>query len=70
MNLPVKQQVLSEILREMDIADISRTTIRQGVAVANALEKASGEKFVHLEIGVPRWVVTAHRSTTPFPWRA
>ena len=53
MNLPVKQQVLSEILREMDIADISRTTIRQGVAVANALEKVSGEKFVHLEIGVP-----------------
>ena len=53
MNLPVNQDILDGILRDMDISDVSRSTIRQGVAVAGALEKVSGEKFVHLEIGVP-----------------
>lgn len=53
MNLPVKQEALDQILREMDITDVSRTTIRQGVAIAGALEKESGESFIHLEIGVP-----------------
>ncbi len=53
MNLPIQESVLNEILSRMDIADISNATIRQSVALTNALEKEAGEPFVHLEIGVP-----------------
>ncbi|MBR1882168.1 MAG: pyridoxal phosphate-dependent aminotransferase [Muribaculaceae bacterium] len=37
----------------MDISDVSNTTIRQGVAIASAMEREAGEPFLHLEIGVP-----------------
>lgn len=50
---PIPQQVLDDILKRMDIADISRSTIRQSVAVAKELEEYCGETFLHLEIGVP-----------------
>ncbi len=53
MKNPISKQTLDDILKRMDIADISCATIRQSVAVTNELERLSGEKFVHLEIGVP-----------------
>ncbi|MBR1804555.1 MAG: pyridoxal phosphate-dependent aminotransferase, partial [Muribaculaceae bacterium] len=53
MKQPIAKEVLDGILSRMDIADVSKATIRQSVAVTNALEDVSGEKFVHLEIGVP-----------------
>lgn len=53
MKQPIAREVLDGILSRMDIADVSKATIRQSVAVTNELENVSGEKFVHLEIGVP-----------------
>ena len=53
MNFPIAQSVLDELMRRMDISDISQTTIRQSVAVATSLEQHCGENFLHLEIGVP-----------------
>ena len=53
MKQPISQQVIQDILDQHDIADISKATIRQSVAVGAALEKIAGEPFVHLEIGVP-----------------
>ena len=50
---PVSRQSIDEVLRRLDIADIGRTTIRQCVNVSHELEKLSGEKFVHLEFGIP-----------------
>lgn len=41
------------MLRRCDIADIGRATIRQCVNVSHELEKISGEKFLHLEFGIP-----------------
>lgn len=52
MNLISKKEV-DEVLQRLDIADIGRATIRQCVNVARELEKISGEKFVHLEFGIP-----------------
>lgn len=51
--LPVSRQTVGAVLEKMDISDIGRATIRQCVNVAKALEQASGEKFVHLEFGIP-----------------
>ena len=51
--LPVSEKEISGVLKNMDISDIGHTTIRQCVNVAYALERISGEKFVHLEFGIP-----------------
>ncbi len=50
---PASRQSIDEVLRRLDIADIGRTTIRQCVNVSHELEKLSGERFVHLEFGIP-----------------
>ena len=51
--LPVSEKELSDVLKKLDISDINNATIRQCVNVANELENISGEKFVHLEFGIP-----------------
>ena len=49
----ISEERLRSKLREMGIDDISRTTIRQCSMLGSALEAESGEKFSHLEFGVP-----------------
>ena len=53
MNLPIAKETVKNLLAEKDIANVARATIRQQVAITTGLEQLSGEKFVHLEIGVP-----------------
>ncbi len=53
MNLPISKETVKNLLAEKDIANVARATIRQQVAITTGLEKISGDKFVHLEIGVP-----------------
>ena len=53
MKLPVDKNVLADVLKQMDILDISCATIRQSGAIARALEKASATEFLHLEMGIP-----------------
>ena len=53
MDKPLSKQMLDDVLAEMGIEDISRTTIRQCSMLGSALEERSGEKFSHLEFGVP-----------------
>ena len=50
---PISRQSIDEVLKRLDIADIGRTTIRQCVNVSHELERLAGEKFVHLEFGIP-----------------
>ena len=50
---PISKAAVDEVLQRLDIADIGRTTIRQCVNVAHELERISGERFVHLEFGIP-----------------
>ena len=50
---PVSKVTFNGVLRSMDIKDISRATIRQCVNTTQELERLSGEKYVHLEFGVP-----------------
>ena len=53
MEKPLSKEVLDSVLVEMGIEDISRTTIRQCSLVGSMLEEKAGEKFSHLEFGVP-----------------
>lgn len=50
---PISRQTVDEVLQRLDVVDIGRTTIRQCVNVSHELEWISGEKFVHLEFGIP-----------------
>lgn len=50
---PISKNELSEIIRDMEIVDVTTATIRQICSLAARLEAISGEKFVHLEIGNP-----------------
>lgn len=53
MKLPIDNATLAEVLKQMDILDISRATIRQSGAIARALEKVVATEFLHLEMGIP-----------------
>jgi len=53
MQEPLSQDQLFGKFAEFGIDDISRTTIRQCTMVGSALEEIAGEKFSHLEFGVP-----------------
>ena len=53
MQGPLPSSQLDRLLKEMDIQDISKATIRQCTAVGSALEQEVGIPFTHLEIGVP-----------------
>ena len=53
MNFPISQEYINRILLEQDIDDISNATIRQCAGIAEKIEEDTGEKFVHLELGIP-----------------
>ena len=53
MEKPISIEQFNRVLAEMDIDDISRSTIRQCSMVGSKLEALQGEPFSHLEIGVP-----------------
>jgi len=53
MNYPISMMQYSDVLRKMDIEDISKASIRQCQAASFAIEELTGEPFVHLEMGIP-----------------
>ena len=53
MNFPLSQDVLNQAIECIGVMDMKSATIRQICAVSAHMEKASGQKFVHLEMGNP-----------------
>lgn len=53
MNIPFEKNTVADVLKEMHIARAGDATIRQTVAIAEELEKITGQKFIHLEMGSP-----------------
>lgn len=53
MEKALEKKVLDEALADMGIEDVSRTTIRQCSMLGSMMEERAGEKFSHLEFGVP-----------------
>lgn len=49
----IDKQLVEDKLLQADIRDMDEASIRDIVKVANLLEKASNEKFIRMEMGVP-----------------
>ncbi len=53
MKVPFDKDMVAEVLHGMRITNVGDATIRQTVAIAEELERRTGEKFIHLEMGSP-----------------
>lgn len=53
MKTPYDPSFLRAALERADIADIAQATIRQSGDIARHMERATGDEFLHLEMGVP-----------------
>lgn len=53
MEIPFDRKTVSEVLHKMHISRAGDATIRQTLALAEELERITGRKFVHLELGSP-----------------
>ena len=53
MEIPFDRKTVSEVLHKMHITRAGDATIRQTLALAEELERITGSKFVHLELGSP-----------------
>lgn len=53
MAIPFQQSVVADVLQQMHIQCVGDATIRQTVALAEELERRTGEPFIHLEMGSP-----------------
>lgn len=51
--IPLSESAFNDAVKRLEIYDISTATIRQICGLSAELEKISGEKFVHLELGNP-----------------
>lgn len=51
--IPFQKELVNDVLKNMRISRACNATIRQTVALAEAIEKRTGEKFIHLEMGSP-----------------
>lgn len=50
---PIEKHIIDSAIEKLYIKDLSKATIREVVAIANMIEKESGEEFIHMEMGVP-----------------
>ena len=53
MNTPIPRQLVDDIIRELDIQDFAKATIREVKLTASLAEKRSGVEFVKMEMGIP-----------------
>ena len=53
MKTPIDKHIVDAAIEEMGIKDFAKATIREIVAVAAKAERASGQEYVKLEMGVP-----------------
>lgn len=50
---PFDKKIVDKVIADNYIADFSNSTIRQVCTVAHQVEDVTGDKFIHLEMGVP-----------------
>ncbi|GAD06186.1 aspartate aminotransferase [Porphyromonas crevioricanis JCM 15906] len=53
MNLPISEELIKEQMAKLHIENVAIASIRDLVALVNALEEATQTKFVRMEMGVP-----------------
>ncbi len=50
---PIKREIIDQAIQEFGIQDFGRATIREVKQVAAIAERASGEEFIKMEMGIP-----------------
>mgnify|MGYP000866538035 FL=1 len=50
---PINYTVVSQKIKEANLADLGKATIREIVALVNKIQKETGEKYIRMEMGVP-----------------
>ena len=50
---PIPFEIVNRIIKESGVQSIGNASIREVVRLINLIEKASGQKFIRLEMGVP-----------------
>lgn len=53
MGIPFQKEVVEDVLQTMRVSKVGEATIRQTVAISEELERRTGGKFIHLEMGSP-----------------
>ena len=53
MKTVIEPSVIDGIMKELEITDIKKASIRQVGAIVRAAEAATGTEFIHFEMGVP-----------------
>ena len=49
----IDKQLVEAIMAQCGVDNLDNASIRDTVKIANLLEKATGEKFIRMEMGVP-----------------
>ena len=52
-NTPIERNVIDETIKEFQIVDFSKATIREVKAIASKAEAVSGVEFIKMEMGFP-----------------
>ncbi|MDO8896101.1 MAG: pyridoxal phosphate-dependent aminotransferase, partial [Bacteroidales bacterium] len=52
-NTPINYQTVQTKISESGISNVGRASIREIKKLVDNLEKASGEKFIRMEMGIP-----------------
>ena len=60
MQTPIAREIVDQAIEALGISDFGRATIREIVAVAQQSEKASGQEFIKMEMGVPGLPASAY----------
>ena len=53
MKSVIPQEVIDGFLKEIEISDLNKASIRQVLATVKNAEKVTGQEFIHFEMGVP-----------------
>lgn len=53
MKTVIPQNVIDDYLKEIEVSDLNKASIRQVLATVNNAEQVTGTEFIHFEMGVP-----------------
>jgi len=53
MKTPIPRQIVDQAKKESGLGDIGKASIREVLSLVSSIEKASGQQFIRMEMGVP-----------------
>lgn len=53
MNTPIDRRIVDQKIAELEVPEIGNASIREIVQLVSSIEKATGERYIRMEMGVP-----------------